>query len=173
MLFENPPVPLDQLPALDPAVAQTLAPQTLRVRLIGNAIFWLTLLAAQTTTWALVFKGGQWAWYPLVLLAWAGLWSLSRWLTKKRFQRERFALRERDLTHWKGFWWRKERTVPFVRVQHVAVEQGPIQKRFGICSLHVHTASSEGDLALEGLSLEDAERVKAFITLKTDADEPA
>ena len=168
MLFENPPVPLDQ-----PAVSQTLAPQALRVRLIGNAIFWIILLGAQTIGWALAFKGGQWAWYPLALLAWAGFWSFSRWLTKKRFQRERFALRERDLTHWKGFWWRKERTVPFVRVQHVAVEQGPIQKRFRICSLQVHTASSEGDLALEGLSLEDAERVKAFITLKTDADEPA
>ena len=48
----------------------------------------------------------------------------------------------------KGVFWRKHTTVPYAMVTHVDVMQGPLQRVFGIGTIHVQTAGAGGTQAV-------------------------
>ena len=67
-----------------------------------------------------------------------------------------------------GLWWRTHTIVPLVRVQHLDVAQGPLERAHGLATLVVHTAGAESTaVALPGLPHDDAvtlrDRVRAGI----------
>jgi membrane protein YdbS with pleckstrin-like domain len=61
--------------------------------------------------------------------------------------------------------------VPFVRVQHIDVAQGPIERAFGVARLMLHTAGTAHSLVvLPGLSMVTAEQLRDDIRAKLRAD---
>ena len=63
--------------------------------------------------------------------------------------------------------------VPFARVQHIDVAQGPLQRRFGLGTLVLHTAGTRAStVGLPGLRYEEAERLRDEIRSKI-RQEPA
>ncbi|HQZ31526.1 MAG TPA: PH domain-containing protein [Arenimonas sp.] len=97
----------------------------------------------------------------LALLALGGLagWSLGR----ARWRRTRWMLDERGLSVQRGLVWRSEVLVPRTRVQHLDLERGPIERRFGLATLVVHTAGTRmnalrqhGFLDADAVALRDA-----------------
>lgn len=60
-----------------------------------------------------------------------------------------------ELRH--GVWWKHMQAVPWARVQHADVSQGPIQRMYGVGTLTIHTAgTSNSSVNLAGLSHEVA-----------------
>jgi len=56
-----------------------------------------------------------------------------------------------------GVWWKHLQAIPWARVQHADVSQGPIQRAYGVGTLTVHTAgTSNSSVNLAGLSHEVA-----------------
>jgi membrane protein YdbS with pleckstrin-like domain len=56
-----------------------------------------------------------------------------------------------ELRH--GVWWKHMHAVPWARVQHADVTQGPIQRMYGVGTLTVHTAgTANSSVNLGGLS---------------------
>jgi len=52
----------------------------------------------------------------------------------------------------RGVFWRRTTSIPRSRVQHTDVAQGPLQRSFGLATLTVHTAGTEGaSIPLGGL----------------------
>lgn len=52
----------------------------------------------------------------------------------------------------RGIWWRSDSVVPFGRVQHIDVEQGPIERYYGIATLILYTAGTHNaSVHLNGL----------------------
>lgn len=95
------------------------------------------------------------------LLVAAGLagWGLGR----ERWRRTRWKLDERGLSVQRGLVWRSEVLVPRTRVQHLDLERGPIERRFGLATLVVHTAGTRmnalrqhGFLDADAVALRDA-----------------
>ena len=61
----------------------------------------------------------------------------------------------------RGVWVRTRTVVPFGRVQHIDVAQGPIERPFGLATLILHTAGTRGaTVALPGLEQAEAERMR-------------
>ena len=94
----------------------------------------------------------------LALVVLAG-WSLAR----ARWRRTRWQLDARGLSVKRGLVWRKEVLVPRTRVQHLDLERGPIERRFGLATLVVHTAGTRmnalrqhGFLDADAVALRDA-----------------
>lgn len=57
----------------------------------------------------------------------------------------------------RGVWWKSTVSVPRSRVQHTDVQQGPIDRSFGLAALVIHTAGTEhASITLSGLSRETA-----------------
>ena len=64
----------------------------------------------------------------------------------------------------RGFLWRKDTIVPFNRIQHIDVAQGPLQRLFGLSTLIVHTAGTHNSIVtLPGLATHDAEDMRETI----------
>ena len=72
----------------------------------------------------------------------------------------------------RGYLFYSDTIVPFGRIQHIDVEQGPIQRPYGIATLTVHTAGNHNSsVDLPDLSHEDAlalrEKIRAHIKRDT------
>jgi membrane protein YdbS with pleckstrin-like domain len=63
--------------------------------------------------------------------------------------------------------------IPIVRIQHITISQGPINRRLGISTINVHTAS--GVFSIEGISSEEAssmaEMLKAKLYIRLENNE--
>ena len=72
----------------------------------------------------------------------------------------------------RGLLFRSDTVVPFGRVQHIDVHQGPLDRFFGIATLTLHTAGNHNaSVALPGLGEELAremrEEIRAYIRRET------
>ncbi|OBV10614.1 PH domain-containing protein [Erythrobacter dokdonensis] len=68
----------------------------------------------------------------------------------------------------RGILWRSDTVVPFGRVQHIDVDQGPLERFFGIATMTLHTAGNHNaSVSLPGLGEELArdmrEEIRAHI----------
>ncbi len=88
------------------------------------------------------------------------------------FPRKGYLVREQDLSFQRGMITYKLTTVPFNRIQHVEVNQGVLEKLFKLSSVKVYTAGgSMSDISIPGLSVEDAQKLKAFLSDKISEHE--
>ncbi len=57
----------------------------------------------------------------------------------------------------RGVWWHTESFIPRARIQHTDVNQGPIERRYGLASLKVFTAGTQiSEIEVPGLIHADA-----------------
>jgi len=171
MIFENRQIPVNELPQVEDVDFHPLAPAALKVRYMANAILWGTFFLMCLTILPPVFSSWWWLWMLIILVLGSTLVFFFRWLIRKRFEVEGFALRQRDVIHKYGYLWRGQTVVPFSRVQHVEITQGPIAKRFGLGTIRIFTAGgSSSDLNISGIEMEEAHRIKSFIVQKAEKD---
>lgn len=71
-----------------------------------------------------------------------------------------YAERGADLLVTHGVMWRRLVVVPYGRMQLVDVTAGPIERRFGISTLRLHTASAGTDARIHGLTASEATRLR-------------
>jgi uncharacterized protein len=92
-------------------------------------------------------------------------------LPARRFRSWGYAMTDDELHIQSGIWTRARTVVPFGRVQHIDVSQGPVERRFGLGRLVLHTAGTLGSaVSLPGLTHEDAERMRDIIRLQIRQD---
>jgi uncharacterized protein len=171
MIFTNTPIDPSVLPQAEKLTYQPLAPAWLKTSYISIVIFFFILLVPVMVL--SLTKGGKYTGLYLIPLVWL-LWLLfSLWLTKMDYQYRGYSLREKDILYRKGVLFKSMTAIPFNRVQHVEIKQGPIARYFGLHTLAVYTAGGESsDLSIPGLEGDMAQQLKTFIIQKTTtADE--
>lgn len=71
----------------------------------------------------------------------------------------------------RGVLWRQEIDVPLSRVQHTDVVQGPIERRYGVAKLVVHTAGTvDATVELGGLEVGIARAIRDHLVRGDDDD---
>ena len=101
----------------------------------------------------------------LLLFAWAVLFP------RRRYRSWGYRLGEDELHIKSGLWVRSRTIVPFGRVQHIDVAQGPLERRFGVGMLILHTAGTRNSaVALPGLGFDEAGRIRDVIRSKIRQD---
>ena len=92
-------------------------------------------------------------------------------LPGRRYRRWAYCEGEDELQIRRGMLIRVRTIVPFGRVQHIDVAQGPIQRPFGLATLVLHTAGTHGaSVQLPGLAHADAEGLRDRIRAKIRQD---
>lgn len=167
MTFTNEPIDLGDLPQLDESTFHPLDPRHLRSMAIGHVVgalaFWVIggVVALLTDPWALLG--------PLVPMVFVVLSFVRTWIDVRNIG---WQVREHDISYRRGVLVRTVQTLPFVRVQHTRITRTLVQRRFGLATLHVNTAGP--NIAIEGLAVADAERLKALVVERAgDLDETA
>lgn len=105
---------------------------------------------------------------PVLLLA---AWAIAR-VPLRRHAARGYDLGTDRLRVARGLWFRSDTVVPFGRVQHIDVTQGPLERAFGLSTLVVHTAGTHNaSVSLPGLTAADAatmrETIRAHIKRET------
>ena len=94
----------------------------------------------------------------LVLLSSALLLVLK--LPAARYRHLRYLVHEGGLRIRRGVLWRRVIWIPITRVQHTDFSQGPVERKYGLATLTVHTAGTTGaSISLPGLEYELASRL--------------
>lgn len=89
----------------------------------------------------------------------------------RRYRAWRYAERDDELHIRHGLLVRVQTAVPFARVQHIDVAQGPVERRFGLARLILHTAGTRGaSIPLPGLAHAEAEQMRDRIRAKIRQD---
>lgn len=85
-------------------------------------------------------------------------------LPERRWQRWGYAMRDTQLRIVRGWLFRTDTIVPYNRMQHIDIAQGPIERLCGVSSLVVHTAGTHNStVSLPGLSPADAAAMRDTI----------
>ena len=80
------------------------------------------------------------------------------------YRRLRYGLTERLLQVVRGWLFHTDTIVPFVRVQHLDVTRGPLDKLFGTATLVVHTAGTRNSIVtVPGLAPDRAAEIRDII----------
>jgi membrane protein YdbS with pleckstrin-like domain len=140
----------------------------LRVRWLRTMA--LLLVAAVAVDWLLIREARGPAGVLSVAAALIGTWVV--WRAPAR----QFAL----LGHWmdnhslrvvRGYMFRVDTIVPLVRIQHIDVGQGPLERICGVAHLVVHTAGTHNSIVvLPGLVPEAAREMRDAIRLQIRTD---
>ena len=105
---------------------------------------------------------------PVLLLV---LWLIIR-VPLRRYQARGYQLGPDRLRVVRGLLFRSDTVVPFGRVQHIDVHQGPIERAYGLGTLVLHTAGTHNaSVSLPGLAHADAlamrEEIRAHVRRET------
>lgn len=77
-----------------------------------------------------------------------------------RHRRLRYLVHEGGMRIRRGVLWRKVVWIPISRVQHTDFSQGPLQRKYGLATMTVHTAGTAGaSIPLAGLEYQLASRL--------------
>lgn len=86
----------------------------------------------------------------------------------KRFK---YTMNEHGLFIHRGVFWRRKIVVPRNRVQHTDVTQGPLERKFELSELIVHTAGTRNaSVRLPGIYFKDAEALRESLSFEESDD---
>lgn len=88
---------------------------------------------------------------------------LVRWWTALVWRSWQFRVGDGALQLRHGVLTRRESTIPYHRVQHIDLEAGPLERRMGLTSLILRTASASSDSTVPGIDAAEAEALRTRI----------
>ncbi len=107
----------------------------------------------------------------LPAVATAFLVSMALWWPKVRYRYIKYRTDDNGFTIRRGVLWRGVTSIPKARVQHTDVVQGPIQRRFGLSKLVIHTAGTQdASVSLSGLPYDKALPIRDFLIAGDERD---
>lgn len=169
MSFINAEVDIESLPA---AEAVSLIPvnkkyiRILRIEWLMAAVFLIAVGSALIIFIPELHNTRWWLLIVLVILLLLGPYFLFQ---EKGVSYKGHAVRKRDVISQKGWLVRSTKICPFNRVQNCSISSGPLERRYGLATLTLYTAGTDGaDMRIPGLEKEEAENLRQFILNKID-----
>lgn len=170
-LFENSPVNISALPSTENITFNKLASGFLWVMIIRSNIFYILLSIGSGVFLFIKNDFGLNTWL-YIIIGWFLFWVYINIIIPLKYHKKGYVVRERDVIYKSGLWWRKKIIIPFNRIQHCEVQQGPFSKIFGLRSLTVFTAGGgNSDLKIAGLPEDQAEDLKEFVLAKITSED--
>lgn len=173
MKFSNIQQSIDDLPTIAALEYSPLERQYLKVGIIWTSIFAAIILIILTSIFYFSGIYQEDTLFPFIAFpAWTILFGIIYTVVILGFKKKSYAIRQRDIIYQSGLVFHSKTVIPFNRVQHCEVEQGPVERYFNLAELKIFTAGGhKSDLSIPGLKPDTANRLKDFIILKTGLDE--
>ena len=115
----------------------------------------------------------------LAVTVWDGLWAVagvllvgaawSAWVIRRQVPAITWAEGPEELVIRRGRMFRTLVSVPYGRMQFVDVESGPLERRFGMATVQLHTASPESGAEVPGLPTAEAEALRTRLAARGEA----
>lgn len=153
-----------------PADLQPVEPAYRNALRARATIFWVPVFLAALATDQMFLATTPFSGLLPALIGAIGLTAIMV-APERIYRRLGYAIDGRLLRTVRGWLFHIDTVVPFVRVQHIDVTRGPIDKMFGTASLVVHTAGTHNSIVvLPGLSPDRAAEIREAIRSEIRAD---
>lgn len=164
--FTNEPIVVDDLPRLGQEAFVSVDPRFVWGQLVGLA--GAAVVVAAIAAFIVLQSDG--VWWPAVVGGGIVV-AIIAISVAASFEARRLAyqVREHDLSLRGGVIRHRVETIPFSRIQHVSVGRGVIERSLGLATLQVNSAGP--DIAVPGLSVADAERIKQIVAERAGVDD--
>ncbi|WP_019875024.1 PH domain-containing protein [Sporichthya polymorpha] len=96
----------------------------------------------------------------VALVVLGGLYALGRRLIRRNYEAWGYSERDEDLLVVRGWLFRRLVVVPYGRMQFVDVTAGPLERRFNLATVQLHTAAAASDARIPGLPPDEAQRLR-------------
>lgn len=155
----------DELPRIEDANWQCLAPAYPRMALLSGLAVWLPagiVALVLNALGILPFTG----W--LVVSAWLVV-LIPTLLSYPAARVKRYAIREQDVLFHEGLLWKSTTVIPRNRIQHIQTENGPLERGFGLVTLKCYGAGGQqADLVIPGLTEAFGQRLRQHLLNQAD-----
>ena len=161
--FSNNNVFLENIPQTENVDYSTLEKKYLNVMGL-NRVIWcvITIIALIAIP---ILRDDNFSIY--IYLSSLFIWLIIFTFTGFSFKKKKYVFREHDLIYSSGVVFTKSILIPYNRIQHLAVHQGVFSRIYNLASIQFYTAGgSSSDISIKGLSKEDADRWKEFVSEK-------
>ena len=171
-VFSNNQLSVDEIPSLQTLTLLPISKKYRALNMFSILLIALVLIGIATAVrfqsfWLL--PDGLLQAYPYVIagiVVLGSVWALYHFFADVRIF---YAIREQDISKESGLIFRKLSCQPILRVQHVEVNRGPLERWAGLASLPVFSAGGEMyTFEIPGLSIERAEQLREFILAHKD-----
>ena len=108
-----------------------------------------------------------WLWIPAAVLVLVMVWGL--WLIRRQVAAMSYVELSDDLVIRKGRLFRQVSSIPFGRLQYVDLQSGPLERKLGMATLQIFTASPSTSATVPGLPTETAERMRERLMQRGEA----
>ncbi len=108
-----------------------------------------------------------WFWVGVAVAAAAGLWGW--WLIGRQVSAISWVEGVEELVVRRGRLFRSVVSVPYGRLQYVDVQSGPLERRFDMATVELHTASPESGGQIPGLPTAEAERLRERLAARGES----
>ena len=147
---------------------QRLHPDSIKVSRISTAL--VCLIIAIVPTAIAIFSDNFWLMYIGLAVA-AIIFTIGFIWAKKSYDYTWYWLADEGLYIQSGVWWRKKTLIPFNRVQHTDVAQGPLERKYKLGKLVTHTAGTrDASVSLDGILLETAHELRSVLQEEGESD---
>lgn len=162
-------------PAADSAAWQALPRSALTAFMLGNVWWcgWLGLAVAFVAS--RIGRRTPLGWSAgMTALCVGACIAIGLWVAMRRYRYTHWRLDAQGFSVRRGRLWQSEIRVPGNRVQHLDLRRGPLERRFQLATLVIHTAGTrESSVGISGLADADAERLRDVLSLRTEHEDDA
>lgn len=153
---------------------QPLPPRARRMFVLVNLFGSIVAALIALIPIGLLIPSKPWA-IAAACVALVGLPLFGLWLARKQYRYTQWKLDADGFALRRGNLWRSETRVPASRVQHLDLKRGPLERRYQLATLVIHTAGTrDSAVTITGLDDVDAERLRDRLALlQTDDDDDA
>ena len=143
---------------------QPVSPRLVTARTV-TLLAWLVPMTVALAVAAVLAT--SWLWIPAGVVAVVIVWGL--WLIRRQVSAMSYIELSEDLVIRKGRVFRQVSSIPFGRLQYVDLQSGPLERKLGMATLQIFTASPSTSATIPGLPIEVAEDMRERLMLRGEA----
>ena len=167
MTFTNDDIDLAQMPRFEEAEQRLLSPKYRTTNLaFAGFLFMVVMLIVSAVRFQPFVSLPEYLYdlYPVILAAFAllGLWDAGYHFFADPLKS--YSLREQDVSYSSGLIFRKVVNQPMLRIQHIELTRGPVERMVGLATLEVFSAGGAlHTFKIPGLEVDNASQIRQFI----------
>ena len=160
--FTNELIDTSALPRFEDVPLTPLHPDYWKVLLFNLVTAYIIFAAAAGVVIYMVDEPLPYLIYGM--LGYIAIFAINLFIARISFRNRGFAFRKHDVIYRSGAISLTTTIIPYNRVQHAALYEGWLARKFGLAAVEIYTAGGAGsDIKIPGLEKEHAEKIKQLL----------
>lgn len=164
-MYINKQINTDEIPKIETIEFQPISKNYLKLLIFNNLLFYIVAIALLFSSTSISIPDIEYDYFWLIFGIITLVVILKLSFSIYGFSKRKYALRTHDILYTYGVLVNKLTTIAYIRIQHIEVSSGLIERKLNLATLSIYTAGDSGsDLVIKGLNTTEANKINAFLS---------